>query len=105
MSEIRKTYEVEGVAVSIREETLTPFWHWSPPTRGEVRAALQAADWSGEHLARVTGVNSRTVRRWTSGEGDIPYPVWAMLCVAAGWGHIWEPVTAPTVQAEKNNEG
>lgn len=92
MSEIRKTYQVEGVAVSIRDATQAPFAQWEPPSRGEIRAALQAADWTGEHLGRVIGVNSRTVRRWTSGEGEIPYAVWAVLCAAAGWGYIWEPL-------------
>lgn len=89
MSEIRKTYEVAGVAVSIRDATLAPFSHWSPPNGGEISAALQAAGWTAEAFGRESGIKSRTVRRWINEETEIPYAVWAMLCAAAGWGHIW----------------
>ncbi|WP_193060845.1 helix-turn-helix domain-containing protein [Halomonas sp. 3A7M] len=90
MSEIRKTYEVEGVAVSIRDATQMPFSQWLAPSGGEISAALQATGWTAEKFAKESGISSRSVRRWINEESEIPYAVWAMLCAAAGWGHIWE---------------
>ncbi|MFU1520786.1 helix-turn-helix domain-containing protein [Vreelandella alkaliphila] len=90
MSEERKPYRVEGIAETVRPETLAPFRQWMPPDPGEIRAALQVAGWTGERFAKAIGINARTVRRWLGGDVDIPYAVWAVLCIAAGWGVIWE---------------
>ena len=90
MSEDRKPYRVKGIAETVRPETLAPFHQWTPPSPGEIRAALQAAGWTGEGFAKVIGINPRTVRRWLGGDVDIPYAAWAVLCIAAGWGVIWD---------------
>lgn len=90
MSQMRKPYQVKGIAAEVRPDTLAPFAAWAAPTPGEIRAALQAAGWTGEGCAKTLGINPRTARRWLGGEVDIPYAAWAVLCAAAGWGHIWE---------------
>lgn len=92
MTEPRKPYLVNGVTDHIPGEKLKPFRQWEPPTGGEIQAALQLAGWTGEKFAKTIGINPRTVRRWLDGDSDIPYAVWAMLCVAAGLGQIWVPI-------------
>lgn len=37
-----------------------------------------------------SGRGSRTVRRWTAGDVQIPYAAWAILAYTAGFGPIWE---------------
>jgi transcriptional regulator with XRE-family HTH domain len=39
-----------------------------------LRDALKALHWSGEGFARMVGVSSSTVRRWTSRAGEYPMP-------------------------------
>lgn len=90
MSETRRPYQVKNIASEIRSEVLSPFATWTVPTPGEIRAALQAAGWTGEMCGRKLGINPRTVRRWIGGEVDIPYAAWSVLCIAAGLGRIWE---------------
>jgi len=90
MSQLRKPYQVDGIADEIRPATLAPFVSWVAPSPGEIRAALQAVGWTGEGFAKTIGVNPRTARRWLGGDADIPYAAWAVLCTAAGFGNIWE---------------
>lgn len=95
MSQVRKPYLVDGIADEISPTALAPFASWAPPTPGEIRAALQAVGWTGEGFAKTIGINPRTARRWLSGEVNIPYAAWAVLCVAAGWGNIWQSGQEP----------
>ncbi len=75
---------------SIRSECLRPFEHWEIPTGNEIRIAMKMAGLSGSQLASLTGIkNSRTIRRWTGEEVEIPYAVWAILCYQARLGIIW----------------
>lgn len=75
----------------IRKDCLQPFIKWQIPTAEEVRIAMKLANLTGSELAALVGVkNSRTVRRWTGGDVEIPYAVWAILCYKAGAGMIWE---------------
>lgn len=89
MSETRKPYQVKNIAREIRPAALAPFEAWSAPTPGEIRAALQAAGWTGEMCGKKLGINPRTARRWLGGEVDIPYAAWSVICVEAGLGYIW----------------
>lgn len=72
-----------------RESTLRAIEQWSPPEGGEIKGMLQRAGWSGVQFSKVLGIDPRTVRRWTGDEKTIPYPAWAILCVQAGYGPIW----------------
>lgn len=80
-----------------RDSTLQPVSRWSPPEGGEIKGVLQRAGWSGVHFSKVLGIDPRTVRRWTGDEKFIPYPAWAILCVQAGYGLIWN---APALDDE-----
>ena len=80
-----------GENSSIREECLMPFSEWTPPNTNEIRSAMKMASLTGSAFANMVGVkNSRTVRRWTGGEVEIPYAAWAILCYQAGFGVIWK---------------
>lgn len=49
-------------------------------TAEEFRAARAAFGLSAEGMARLVGVhNGKTVRRWASGESDVPGPVGILL--------------------------
>lgn len=75
---------------SIRTECLTPYENWTTPTGNEIRSAMKIAGLTGSQLALLVGIkNSRTIRRWTGEEVEIPYAVWAILCHKAGLGIIW----------------
>lgn len=78
---------------SPRDGTLRPVHAWISPDGHEIKGALQQAGWSGVHFARVLGVDPRTARRWTGNEKTIPYAAWAILCVEAGYGRIWNSGT------------
>lgn len=89
--ETRAIYDVSGQQ-QIRPTCLVPFASgWTPPTAAEIHAVINKTGLSGSEVARLVGVSGgRTVRRWTGGEVDIPYAVWAMLCEQAGYGRIWK---------------
>jgi DNA-binding transcriptional regulator YiaG len=41
-------------------------------TRAEFRACLEQLAWSQRDLARVLGLDDRLMRRWASGQNEIP---------------------------------
>jgi len=73
----------------IREECLTEYANWTPPTGEEIKAALSMAGWTGVEFSKRAGVDDRTVRRWTGDEKEIPYAAWCVLCAEANLGLIW----------------
>ncbi|MDK6532474.1 helix-turn-helix transcriptional regulator [Klebsiella pneumoniae] len=76
---------------AIRESCFRPAGKWTPPTGEELRYLLEnVLNLSQEGLARYVGVNGRTVRRWVTGESDIAYSVWCVLCIDAGLPPIWK---------------
>lgn len=84
---------------TIRPECFRPAETWVRPTTDEIREILRLAGFSGGEAARRIGVRGkdgksggRTVRKWISGEADIPYAAWALLCHYAGFGIIWENI-------------
>ncbi len=84
----------DGKVVEIRPECLTPFSDaWSVPTGDEVREIIRRTGLTGGQVAKKVGLTgngaSRTVRRWVSGETDISYAIWAILCDFAGIQAIW----------------
>lgn len=80
---------------TIRPECLRPAHDfWVRPEADEVREVLRLAKLSGAKAARLLGLGSgetgsRTIRRYTGGEANIPYASWAILCEVAGLGRIW----------------
>ncbi|SMG61585.1 transcriptional regulator [Paraburkholderia susongensis] len=69
---------------------------WTQPTGPEIREVLRLAELTGGAAAKLLGLSDsggRQVRRWISGETDIPYSAWAILCDMAGFERIWN--TAP----------
>jgi hypothetical protein len=79
--------------IVIREGCLRGAALWVRPTGEELREVLRLAGFSGSQAARVLGLGlkgDRTVRRWTSGDSEIPYAAWALLCDFAGFGAIWK---------------
>jgi len=92
-----------NVETTIRPECLRAYSHgWVQPTPAEVRTVLKIAGLSCAHAARLVGMSdSRVIRRWKSGESKIHYAPWAVLCEAAGFGHIWTyTASLPADQAE-----
>lgn len=86
-------------AVSLRAETLNPAPLWLQPTPEEVRELIRMTGLTGGDVAALLGLTpqsnksgrgSRTVRRWTAGDAQIPYAAWALLAYKAGFGPIWE---------------
>lgn len=51
----------------------------TPATLAKAGAALYGPRWQSE-LARSLGVSDRTMRRWLSGEHEIPAGVWGDCC-------------------------
>jgi hypothetical protein len=77
----------------IRRECLQPAIYYAEPTAAEVQEIVRLAGFTGRMAADYLGLadkNGRQIRRWCSGETGIPYSAWALLCYAAGFGHIWE---------------
>ena len=80
-------------SVTIRPECLQPAgdkWQKShrKPTGVEIREVIRRAGLTGGQAATLLGISGdsggRTVRRWISGESDIPYSAWAILCHEIG---------------------
>ena len=82
----------------IREETLTTFDKWVPPTHDEICELIEKSGLRAEELAKILGVNKATIYNWRSGgvEGKkstkkLNYSNWAWLCFIVGERYINEP--------------
>jgi hypothetical protein len=86
--ETKPSYLQSGVA--IREGCFLPADSgWLEPTGVEVVALMDKAGVSEAGFAKKIGVDARTMRRWRSGETQIPFAVWARLAFLAGYGDIY----------------
>lgn len=85
--EIKAVY---GDFKPIRSGCLNPALSWITPDSEEIRTGLSMAGYSQEEFARKIKVTGRTVRRWASGEKNIPYAAWCILCIEAGLGKIYK---------------
>ncbi|WP_299941317.1 hypothetical protein [uncultured Microbulbifer sp.] len=77
----RNRYADAG-SVGLSEACLARFdsGYYSPPSALEIRRLLAVYQLSGACVAEILGVSdSRTVRRWTSGESRISYSTWRLL--------------------------
>jgi len=57
---------------------------YTPPTPDEIRGFLKANNLTGAGAARLLKINSRTVRRWTGGDAEMPYSAWKLLQIEMG---------------------
>lgn len=48
-------------------------------TTDEFRALLRRGKLTGSAAASIAGVNPRTIRRWISGDSEIPYSAWLLI--------------------------
>lgn len=75
-------HELEQQELNIRPETLNAFVDgWIAPTGDEIREVMKLAGLTGSAFGSLVGVNSRTVRKWTGEEREIPFAAWRLLCV------------------------
>jgi DNA-binding transcriptional regulator YiaG len=73
-------------ATAIRQGSLLLFTNpgYQRPSPNELRAALDAGGLTGATAAAVLGVSGRTLRKWRSGDRDIPYSAWRLLIITLG---------------------
>jgi hypothetical protein len=90
MSEIRVVHRVSG-QTGPNPMSLLPFHDpaYESPTNEDLRAITQRFSLSGAGVARLTGVLSRTVRKWmsaptVSNHSPIPYAAWRLLLIESG---------------------
>jgi len=80
--------------VKLRKSTLRTYSTWEIPTKEEVTTLIDNLGLTSGEVANLVGVKfDRTVRRWKSGESEITYAAWAILCEEAGYGCIWKTDT------------
>ncbi len=88
-----ETQAIYGVkpTVSIRETCFFPASEgWTAPTANELEAMLMLIRWKAGDLVRILGVTDRTVRRWLSGQTEIPFAAWCIMAYQGGYGEIWK---------------
>lgn len=90
MSETRTPYVVSGRSTGPDNATLHQFDSplYVPPSWEDVRAVIERISLTGSQVAALVGVQSRTVRKWTSppetsNHAPIPYAAWRLLLIAA----------------------
>lgn len=90
MSETRSIYGVSGHS-GPNPLSLLPFHEsgYVAPTNDDVRAITQRFNLTGAAVARLTGVLSRTVRKWlakptVANHSPIPYAAWRLLLIETG---------------------
>ena len=82
---------VDACDHGIRPSTIMGYGDdWEAPTGEEIKTILKLAELSGSQAGLLVGVNSRTIRKWTGEEREIPYAAWSLLVDAAGCGQIWK---------------
>lgn len=59
---------------------------YTPATADDLRELMRQTGLTGSQTARLIGVNSRTIRKWTTSEGmpnsaEIPYAAWRLLLI------------------------
>jgi DNA-binding transcriptional regulator YiaG len=54
------------------------------PTPEQISTVLKLHNLTCSAAANLLGVNSRTIRKWTSGEREMPYSSWRLLLIEQG---------------------
>jgi DNA-binding XRE family transcriptional regulator len=57
---------------------------FSAPDPRKLRAVMKRHGLTGSEVANIVGVNSRTLRKWTGGERQMPDAAWRLLLVVTG---------------------
>jgi len=83
------TYGKKTDLNQVRASCFQPATSWTPPTPEELRIMLSVLGYSQTTFAALIDVTDRTVRRWASGEKQIAYSAWCVMCTQAGLPHIW----------------
>jgi hypothetical protein len=90
MSETRSEYVVSGRPRGPTATSMQPFDSpgYTQPLWTDIRAVVECLGLSGSQIGTLLGVNSRTVRRWTSPPDNqnslpIPYAAWRLLLITA----------------------
>ena len=84
--ETRKAYmnlvEIDGESLKSHEQ-------WRPPSNEEIATALELAGWGAEVAVKRLGVSNVLFAAWLSGERQITYSAWCVICAEASLGNIW----------------
>jgi hypothetical protein len=78
-----------GIKLSaLSKKSLTRFEDWEKPTLDDVLTVFEKLDLADEQFTNISGIDARTVRRWTlkrtedrKQKSTIPYVVWCILIV------------------------
>ncbi len=86
MTQERAVYGADSKQ-GVRQECRLPFAdeRYQAPTPAEVRAIISHLRLTGSEAGRLTGVNGRTIRKWTGDASNIPYAAWRLLLIEARW--------------------
>lgn len=90
MSEEHARYETKNrgsVAKQLQQSpALRPFADdgYQAPSPEEISAAIEYANLSSAEAGALLGADSRTIRRWKSGDREMPYAAWRLLLIDAG---------------------
>lgn len=83
------TYATKSDLNQVRASCFQPASSWTPPTAQEFRIMLSVLGYSQTTFAGLIDVTDRTVRRWASGDKQVAYSAWCVMCTQAGLPHIW----------------
>ena len=80
--------------LEVRRECLQPAIYYAEPTGAEIQETIRLAGFNGRMAADLSGALPiklvAVFGAGVAGDASIPYSAWALLCYAAGFGHIWE---------------
>lgn len=87
--EERAKYISQSLENYINAGCFASYQAWEPPTAGELRYMLDKAGLGQTELAKIIGVDARTVRRWVGGDVQITYLAWCVICSYCGIKELW----------------
>ncbi|MBU9818615.1 hypothetical protein J1782_01755 [Rahnella sp. BCC 1045] len=86
--EMQTVYEV--TPCSLRKECLLPVSSgWVAPNKTELSFVLKQAGMSIQEFALLMDVDQNYAKSWLETDHKVPYALWSVLCVCAGYGQIW----------------
>lgn len=75
--------------MEVSKECFCPAKYWKEPNHQEVKYVLAQANINEKDFADQVNVSKSDVQSWLTGAQYVPYSVWCMLCLMAGYGEIW----------------
>jgi DNA-binding transcriptional regulator YiaG len=86
--EMQATYKI--TPCSLRRECLLPIASgWVAPNANELAFVLSQAGMSIRDFAVLMGVDQNYANSWLETGHKVPYALWSVLCICAGYGQIW----------------